>query len=65
MAAVAAKLLPERSLTHDPQTSGCLLVYCDPSGVAEILVLFQRRDFLDAAIIDDIVAGTSTITVNP
>jgi selenide,water dikinase len=53
------------ALLSDPQTSGGLPVSSDSPAVAEMLGLFQRRDFLDVAIIDDIVAGTSSITVNP
>ncbi len=55
----------QQALLSDPQTSGGLLVSCDPLAVDEVLALFRNGDFLEAAVIGDIVAGTSKITVNP
>lgn len=53
----------QQALLSDPQTSGGLLVSCDSAAVPEVLALFRNGDFLDAAVIGDIVAGTSTIKV--
>jgi selenide,water dikinase len=55
----------QQALLSDPQTSGGLLVSCDPLAVDEVLALFRNGDFLEAAVIGDIVAGTSKIAVNP
>ncbi len=55
----------QQALLSDPQTSGGLLVSCDPSAVEDVLALFRAGDFLEAAVIGDIVTGTSTIKVSP
>lgn len=55
----------QQALLSDPQTSGGLLVSCDPTSVPAVLELFRNGDFLEAAVIGDIVAGTSTIKVSP
>jgi selenide,water dikinase len=41
----------ERALLTDPQTSGGLLVACAPSALDEVLAVFQRHGFADAAVI--------------
>jgi selenide, water dikinase len=41
----------ERALLTDPQTSGGLLVSCAPDTVDEVLAIFQRHGFGDAAVI--------------
>lgn len=53
----------QQALLSDPQTSGGLLVSCDPAAVPAVLELFRNGDFLEAAVIGDIVAGTSTVKV--
>jgi selenide,water dikinase len=35
----------------DPQTSGGLLVSCAPEAVADVLAVFQRHGFQDAAVV--------------
>jgi selenide,water dikinase len=55
----------QQALLSDPQTSGGLLVSCHPSAVSSVLELFRNGDFLEAAVIGDIVTGTSTIKVSP
>lgn len=55
----------QQALLTDPQTSGGLLVACDPSAVEEVLHIFRQGGFLDAAVIGDIVAGEPMINVLP
>jgi selenide, water dikinase len=52
-----------RALLTDPQTSGGLLVACDPSSVEEVLALFQRDGFADAAVIGELAAGEPAVEV--
>ena len=54
----------QQALLSDPQTSGGLLVTCDAGSVERVLEIFRSSDFLDASVIGDIVAGTSTVEVN-
>jgi selenide,water dikinase len=53
----------QQMLLTDPQTSGGLLVSCDPSAVDEVLALFHREGFEHAAVIGDMVAGPARIDV--
>lgn len=53
-----------RNLLTDPQTSGGLLVACDPSAVDEVLAIFKAEGFDDAAVIGEMTAGVSTVKVN-
>ena len=41
----------ERALLSDPQTSGGLLVSCAPEALDEVLAIFKRHGFGDAAVI--------------
>jgi selenide,water dikinase len=41
----------ERALLTDPQTSGGLLVSCTPAAVDQVLAVFRRHGFGDAAVI--------------
>jgi selenide,water dikinase len=41
----------EQALLTDPQTSGGLLVSCEPGKVEEVLAIFQRHGFGQAAVI--------------
>ena len=45
----------DRALLTDPQTSGGLLVSCDASAVDEVLAVFRRHGFNDAAEIGVVV----------
>jgi selenide,water dikinase len=47
----------ERALLTDPQTSGGLLVSCTPAAVDQVLAVFHRHGFGDAAVIGRAVAG--------
>ena len=46
-----------RDLLTDPQTSGGLLVSCDPASAADVLALFRAQGFDDAAVIGSIGPG--------
>jgi selenide,water dikinase len=47
----------ERALLTDPQTSGGLLVSCAPEAVEEVLAVFRRHGFGQAAVIGEVQAG--------
>lgn len=53
----------QKALLSDPQTSGGLLVACDPAAVDEVLALFQREGFAHAAVIGEMSAGAAKIEV--
>jgi selenide,water dikinase len=52
-----------RVLLTDPQTSGGLLVSCDPGSVDEVLALFAREGFGHAAVIGRMASGAARVTV--
>ena len=54
----------QQALLTDPQTSGGLLLACDPAAVDEVLAIFRQGGFLEAAVIGDIVTGEASIQVN-
>jgi len=53
----------QHALLTDPQTSGGLLVSCDPSAVDEVLALFRREGFEAAAVIGEMAAGDPRVQV--
>ena len=53
----------QHMLLTDPQTSGGLLVSCDPSSVEDVLALFHREGFEAAAVIGEMVAGDPRVQV--
>jgi selenide, water dikinase len=53
----------ERALLTDPQTSGGLLVACDPASVDEVLSLFRRDGFERASVIGTLESGEPGVTV--
>jgi selenide,water dikinase len=53
----------QRVLLTDPQTSGGLLVSCDPGSVDEVLALFAREGFGHAAVIGRMEAGAARVAV--
>jgi selenide,water dikinase len=53
----------QRSLLTDPQTSGGLLVSCDPAVAGQVLELFRREGFADAAVIGEMTADGSAVEV--
>ena len=61
---LAPSVTPARqALLTDPQTSGGLLVSCDPDSVAEVLALLQREGFGSAAVIGRMQAGAARVDV--
>ena len=55
----------QQALLTDPQTSGGLLVACDPDSVAEVLALFARDGFDSAAVIGRMQDGAPQVHVAP
>ena len=53
----------ERNLLTDPQTSGGLLVACDPSAVDAVLAVFKSEGFDDAAVIGEMTSGNVSVTI--
>lgn len=54
----------ERTLLTDPQTSGGLLVSCAADSVAEVLAIFHRHGFAEAAEIGEVLpAGPTPLLV--
>ena len=47
----------DQALLSDPQTSGGLLVACAPEAVTEVLAIFERHGFAEAAEMGEIVAA--------
>jgi selenide,water dikinase len=48
----------DRALLTDPQTSGGLLVSCTPAAVDQVLAVFRRHGFGDAAVIGSAAAAS-------
>jgi selenide,water dikinase len=53
----------KRKLLSDPQTSGGLLVACDPKIEKEVLAEFTKRGFGSARVIGKLSAGAPKLTV--
>ena len=49
----------DRALLTDPQTSGGLLVSCAPSAVDEVLAIFHRHGFEQAAVVGSVAATSA------
>ncbi|MCY7316898.1 MAG: selenide, water dikinase SelD [Rubrivivax sp.] len=47
----------DQALLTDPQTSGGLLVSCEPAALDAVLAVFRRHGFESAAVIGDVVAA--------
>ena len=45
----------DQALLSDPQTSGGLLVSCAPSAVDDVMTLFARHGFAQAAVVGQVV----------
>ncbi|MRX11199.1 selenide, water dikinase SelD [Pseudoduganella sp. FT25W] len=54
----------QHSLLTDPQTSGGLLVSCDAASVDDVLALFRREGFAEAAVIGRMAAGEARVIVS-
>ena len=52
----------DHALLTDPQTSGGLLVSCDPASVDEVLAVFRRHGFGAAAVIGEVLAPPAGAT---
>lgn len=53
-----------QSLVTDPQTSGGLLVACAPDSVEEVLAVFQREGFAQAAVVGHVQQGPARLEVS-
>jgi selenide,water dikinase len=53
----------DQALLTDPQTSGGLLVSCDPGSVSEVIAIFHRHGFAAAARIGEVTAGAARLVV--
>ena len=53
----------DQALLTDPQTSGGLLVSCDPGSVGEVLAAFRDGGFDAAAVVGEVTAGRSGLRV--
>ena len=54
----------QHMLLTDPQTSGGLLVSCDAGSVDEVLALFSREGFGEAAVIGRMAEGAARVRVD-
>ena len=54
----------ERNLLSDPQTSGGLLVACDPAAVDDVLAIFNAEGFMHAAVIGEMNDGGPKVSVS-
>jgi selenide,water dikinase len=62
--ALSEKVTPaQQALLTDPQTSGGLLVSCDPAVADAVLALFAREGFGDAKVIGRMAAGAPGVSV--
>jgi selenide,water dikinase len=52
-----------RAVLTDPQTSGGLLVACAPGAVDEVLGIFRSEGFAEAAVVGEMVEGSSEVEV--
>ena len=48
----------DRALLTDPQTSGGLLVACEPSALDAVLAIFGRHGFAQAAVVGQVLAAS-------
>ena len=53
----------ERNMLTDPQTSGGLLVACDPSVVDAVLAIFKAEGFDEATVIGEMTSGKQQVIV--
>ena len=50
----------DRALLTDPQTSGGLLVACEPAALEAVLATFRRHGFGDAAVVGRVLGASSS-----
>ena len=53
----------QQALLTDPQTSGGLLVACDAASVDQVLAVFAREGFAQAAVIGAMASGPAKVEV--
>jgi selenide,water dikinase len=53
----------DRALLTDPQTSGGLLVSCEPAAAQDVLALFRRHGLEQAAVVGEVTAGRPRLTL--
>jgi selenide,water dikinase len=53
----------QRALLTDPQTSGGLLVACDPAVVDQVLEVFRAEGFAAAAVVGRLESGPAQVRV--
>jgi selenide,water dikinase len=53
----------ERAILTDPQTSGGLLVACDPAACDEVLQIFRSEGFDRATVVGEVAAGEPGVSV--
>jgi selenide,water dikinase len=53
----------KRKLLTDPQTSGGLLVTCDPGAQSDVLEIFRKKAFAEARVIGRLTAGPARLRV--
>ncbi len=51
----------DRALLSDPQTSGGLLVACDPSALDAVLATFRKHGFEAAAVVGRVLPRTGSV----
>ncbi|MCX7155533.1 MAG: selenide, water dikinase SelD [Rhodocyclales bacterium] len=62
--ALDAAITPmQRALLTDPQTSGGLLVACQPAAIDEVLEVFRAEGFAEAAVIGRLEDGPAQVNV--
>ena len=62
---LAANITPvQQALLTDPQTSGGLLVSCAADAVDQVLEIFRREGFADAAVVGEMIEGKPCVTVS-
>ncbi|MCF8149145.1 MAG: selenide, water dikinase SelD [Burkholderiaceae bacterium] len=60
----AAITTMQRALLTDPQTSGGLLVACDPAAVDDVLAVFRADGFAQAAVVGRLESGSAKVSVS-
>ena len=53
----------DRALLSDPQTSGGLLVSCAPECADDVVALFRRQGFAQAAVIGEVTTDSGRLTL--
>ena len=53
----------DQAILTDPQTAGPLLVSCAPEAVEQVLAIFRAEGFAEAAVIGEMQAGTTGVSV--